>query len=164
MTESSAWLVDEGDLEAFLDGLELSPAARRKLELGWQQGYRRTVHVRINGGWVVGFSRARYRGDLPPQGYCKRSGASQLPGPSKRLERVVEALDVVRRINGFACFGTWTTLLDSHLKIALRDAGLSLDNRLLHDLLAFERLGTLEIRRHPETREAWVRVTRIADG
>ena len=52
--------------EAFLDSLRLPPTARRKLELGWHQGYRRTIHVRINGGWVVGFSRARYRSDLRP--------------------------------------------------------------------------------------------------
>jgi hypothetical protein len=157
VTEGSAWLTEEGDFERFYDALPLPEWARRKLEIGWRAGIRRTVHVRLAGGWVIGFSRAPYRGDLPPQAYCKRSGNRATPGPAARLERIRDALRSTFKTNGFARFGAWSPALDSHFKIALRDEGLALDTRLLHDLLAFQRDGALEIRHHPETREAWVR-------
>ncbi len=160
MQEGSAWLLEDGDLERFLDALSLPEWARRKLEIGWRNGFRRTVHVRLKRTWLVGFTRAAYRGNLPAEAYCRKLG-DRSGLESQRFEALLEAMGQVRHTHGFAHFGSLTTLLDSHLKVVVRDAGLGLNRRLLVDLERFERSGWLEVRRDPKNGELWMRPFQI---
>jgi hypothetical protein len=156
MQEGSAWLLEDGDLECFLDALSLPAWAQHKLENAWRAGIRRTVHVRLERTWLVGFTRAAYRGDLPAEAYCRRIGDRNAL-ESQRFETWLEAMGQVRREYGFARFGSSTTLLDSHLKVVLRDLGLGLNKRTLLDLQHFQERGWLEVRCNPENDELWLR-------
>ncbi len=155
MIHSSAWLIEDGDLERFLESVQAPSHARQKLELAWRAGIRRTVHVRLERKWVIGFTRARYRGDLPPQAYCKPLGGTPAP-ESRRLETLLESMRQVRLVHGWARFGSRSTRLDSHLKVVLRDAGMGLNSRLIADLALFERFG-IEMRIDPNNGELWLR-------
>jgi hypothetical protein len=156
MQDGSVWLLEEDGLERFLDSLALPEWARRKLEIGWRNGIRRTVHVRLERTWLVGFTRAAYRGDLPAEAYCRRLG-DRSALESHRFERLLEATRQVRRTHGFVHFGSCSTVLDSHLKIVVRDLGVGLNRRLLTDLERFERCGWLEVRRDPRNGDLWMR-------
>ena len=155
MIHTSTWLIEDGDLERFLESVQAPSHARHKLELAWRAGIRRTVHVRLERKWVIGFTRARYRGDLPPQAYCKPLGGTPVP-ESRRLETLLESMQQVRQVQGWAKFGSRSIRLDSHLKVVLREAGLGLNSRLVADLVLFERAG-VELRLDPSNGDVWMR-------